>query len=394
MFGFFCVLKNDFSFCISLLFFLLHLLNTVSLFYTLFWSIEKRCSYWKWSKNCILFSVSVFLVSKTCCVRKNPFYFSTILICCLNSSLSLHLKPLKIQPKYLHVLFLFRPFFCFTCFLSTFFLIFNHHCFLCSLFPFILLFIPFCFSLLFLFFLYFSISCFLVLFFLHRRFCVSSFCLTSLCFSLFCSWSLFSFHTSSLPCSSSSPYLFLTQKIQKFLWSIFLDEILSLFLNSPFFGVSSLVFSPLRRPHSLFVQCFTHNERFLTLLFLIFFYQFLFGPLKKIVVLFLDKSFKNYHWYSFDHFWNSCFSWVSSIFAFEFAFSCMIFKNILLFFFVFNLFFGKYLVSFVVVPLFLSKKKSHRKKKKHNSLYSSLVFLLTLFSLSFVSYLHVHSPCC
>ena len=73
---FFCVLKNDFSFCISLLF-LLHLLNTVSLFY-LKYQKKNVVLAGKWSKNCRLFSVSVLLVSKTCCVRKNPFYFCTI----------------------------------------------------------------------------------------------------------------------------------------------------------------------------------------------------------------------------------------------------------------------------------------------------------------------------
>ena len=94
--------------------------------------------------------------------------------------------------------------------------------------------------------------------------------------------------------------------------------------------------------------------------------------------MFLDKNFKKYHWYSFYHFTNSCFSWVSSIFAFEFVFSCMIFKNILLFFFVFTFFFEEYLGSFVLILLFLFKKIL---KKKSDSLNFSLVFLLTLFSL-------------
>ena len=142
-----------------------------------------------------------------------------------------------------------------------------------------------------------------------------------------------------------------------------------------------LFFSSLSRPHSLFVPCCTDNKRFLTLLFLIFFYQPSFWVSKKqIVVLLLDKSFKKYHWYSFYHlkiFF--CFSWLSSIFAFEFVFSRMIFKNILLFFFVFTFFFERYLGSFVLISLFLFKKKITFKKS--DSLNFSLVFLLTLFSL-------------
>ena len=122
MFGFFCVLKNDSSFCISL-FFLLHLLNSVSLFYSPFLTYQKKKNVvvaGKW-ENCLLFSVSVLLVSKTfLCAKKSVFYFSSIFELLLLILLSLHFKPQKNSAKNSSFLFLFRPFFCFTWFLSTF----------------------------------------------------------------------------------------------------------------------------------------------------------------------------------------------------------------------------------------------------------------------------------
>ena len=248
--------------------------------FTFFWSIKKkRCSCWKMEQKLYLvFCFCSLGFQNMLCPKKIRFIFPLFLICCINSSLSLHLKPLKIMPKNLHFLFLFRPFFCFACFLSTFFLIFYHLCFLCSLFPFILLFIPFCFSLLLLFFLYFSISCFLVLFFSIAVFVYLHFVCTSLFFSLslsfvldlFCILLLYLFFHHLRICYFG-PEIF-----KNFCGQFFLMKFCLCFLNSPFFGVSSLVFSPLRRPHSLFVQCFTDNERFLTLLLLLFFYQFSF----------------------------------------------------------------------------------------------------------------------
>ena len=100
----------------------------------------------------------------------------------------------------------------------------------------------------------------LFFFFSIAVFCVSSFCLTSLFFSLFCSWSHFSFHTSSLPCFSSSPYLFFLPKIFKnFCGQFFLMKFCLCFLTPPFFGVSYLLFFlSLSRPHSLFVPWFTN----------------------------------------------------------------------------------------------------------------------------------------
>ena len=144
----------------------------------------------------------------------------------------------KTQTKHLHFLFLFRPFFCFT---------FSSNIFPFSFitFSFIILFISFWCSLLFLFslfsilslLLHFRVSAFFSVshvswsFFLHRRFCESSFCFTSFFFSLFCSWSHFSFHTSSLPFFPHLRIFFCWKKIQKYLWSIFLHEIMSLFFE-------------------------------------------------------------------------------------------------------------------------------------------------------------------
>ena len=174
---------------------------------------------------------------------------------------------------------------------------------------------------------------------------------------------------------------FCPKKIQKFLWSIFLHEIMSLFFEPSLLQCFiSCFFSSMSRPHSLFVPCFTDYQRLLTVLFLIFFYQPSFWVSKKFSFCFWTKVSKKYHWYSFYHFKNYCFSWVSSCFAFEFVFSCMIFKNILLFFFVFTFFFEKYLGSFALILIFLVKKNH---LKKSDSLNFSLVFLLTLFSLLF-----------
>ena len=160
------------------------------------------------------------------------------------------------------------------------------------------------------------------LFFLQRRFCVSSFGLTHFS-SLFWSWSL-CFHTSSSPF-----FLFLhlrlcffLQKNQKFLWSILPDEMSFFFfffepsllrcLVSCFFLLASSVV-----PYLFHV--FTDFERFLTLLFLIFFFiNLLFGSLRKIVVLFWTKIQKIslillkkmiFCWT------NPCFSWFWPIFA-------------------------------------------------------------------------------
>ena len=53
---------------------------TLFLFFTLFFSKyrKNRCSCWKMEQKLYLVFCFCFLGSKTCCVRKNPFYFSTI----------------------------------------------------------------------------------------------------------------------------------------------------------------------------------------------------------------------------------------------------------------------------------------------------------------------------
>ena len=128
--------------------------------------------------------------------------------------------------------------------------------------------------------------------FLQRRFGVSSFCFNSFFFSLFWSWSL-CFHTSSLLVFFFISVSVFSSKKSKFSvvnfykWNC-------LFLNPPFFGVWSLVFSSLRRPLSLI--CFM----FLLILSVSWHYcswfsfiNLLFGSLRKIVVLFWTKNSKN-----------------------------------------------------------------------------------------------------
>ena len=223
---------------------------------------------------CFLFLFSWF--QKHVVSEKNRSIFPLFLICCLNSSLS-SLKTTENSAKksscFVSVpsLFLFHlfSFNIFPYFLSSLFSLFTF-----SFHPFVhpfLLFSPFSFLSLFLH-LMFPCS-----FFLHRRFCVSSFCLTSLFFSLsFVLDLIFLFTLLLYHVLLHLRICFWPKKFKNFCGQFFLMKFCLCFLNSPFFGVSSLVFSPLRRPHSLFVQCFTHNERFLTLLILIFFYQFSF----------------------------------------------------------------------------------------------------------------------
>ena len=248
MLGFFCVLKNDFSFCTSLLFFSSSFEHCFSFLLSFFLKYQKkeRCSCWKMEqKLSFVFCFCSLGFKNMLRPTKIRFIFHYFWIVCINSSLSLHLKPLKKSAKNLHF-FVSVPYLLRVCFQH--FPCFFHHCFLCPLFPFIFLFIPFCFSLLFSslispFFLYFSISVFLFLFFspsyvslffffLHRRFCVSSFCLSSLFFSLsFVLELIILFILLLYPIFSSSPYCFCPKKNQKFLLSIFLDEILSLFFE-------------------------------------------------------------------------------------------------------------------------------------------------------------------
>ena len=94
---------------------------------------------------------------------------------------------------------------------------------------------------------------------------------------------------------SSSPSLFFLLKknsvVNFYRWNC-------LFLNHPFFGVWSLVFSSLRRPLSLICSMFLlilsvswHYCSWFS------FINLLFGSLRKIVVLFWTKNSKKYHWF-------------------------------------------------------------------------------------------------
>ena len=169
---------------------------------------------------------------------KNPFYFSTIFEISFRILFSLHEKP---QKKFSHkafiFLFLFSPFFVSLC-------SFQH--FLSSLFSWFTFYISFWFSPLFSslfspFFLYFSISVFLLLFFsvshvslsffLHRGCCVSSFYFNSFFFSPFDLDLIFLFILLLYLFFIISASFFCPKKIQKFLWSIFLHEIMSLFFE-------------------------------------------------------------------------------------------------------------------------------------------------------------------
>ena len=236
---FFCDLKNDFSFCIYLFFFASSFEHCFSFLLSFFFEVSKKKRTLFLLENgaktvfCFLFLFSWF--QKHVVSEKIRFIFPLFLICCINSSLS-SLKPQKIQPKNLHFLFLLRPFFCFTCFLSTFsmFLSSLFSLFTFSFHPFVhpfLLFSPFS-SLSFLdsfffspshvsLFFFFSIAVFVYLLFVWPHFSSLSFVL-----DLIFLFTLLLHHV-----LLHLRICFFAQNIQKFLWSIFLDEILSLFFE-------------------------------------------------------------------------------------------------------------------------------------------------------------------
>ena len=308
MFCFSVSWKNGFSFLCNSPFLILRFKSvSLCLLSFFFWCIqEKNVFGWKWWKNSLLYSVSdllFFFWKDIVCAQKSVVFsiiFETVWIL-----FSLHFKAQKNRQKNLHFLFLFSPFLFHFFSFNIFPIFFFHHCCLCSLFPFIFLFISTCSSLLYLFSL-FSLPSFLLYlsvslshplylmfpYFFHRRFCVSFFGLTHFFFSLLILISLFSYFFFTFLFVSSSPSLFFLQKNQKFLWSIFTDEIV-LFLNPPFFGVWSLVFPSLRRPLSLICSMFLlilsvswHYCSWFS------FINLLFGSLRKIVVLFWTKIFK------------------------------------------------------------------------------------------------------
>ena len=267
---FFCVLKNGFSFFITRLFLIL-LFNSVALFFSLLMYPKIRMCFLWWNVGKLSF-VFCFcsLGLKNIFEGQNPFYFSTIFEISFKILFSLYFKPQKIQPKSLHFLFLFSPFFV-SLFLSTFFpssfitfffVYFFLSSFCSSLFDFLSFFFNL-FSIL-SFFLHLSASLslfFLYLMFPHLFFFIADFVNLLLFYFIvlfsFCSWSHFSFHT-TLPFFSSSPYLFFCPKKIKNLcvnfsrWTYFF-----VFWTLPSSVFHLLFFSSLRRPHSLFVPYFT-----------------------------------------------------------------------------------------------------------------------------------------
>ena len=236
-----------------------------------------------------------------------------------------------------------------------------------------------CFS--FFFFLYLI---FPYLFFLHRRFCESSFCFTSFLFSLsFVLDLIFLFILLLYLFFEHLRIFFLPEKNSKIsvVNLIFLHEIMSLFFEPSLLRCFISCFFP---PWVVLIPCLFHVVLIISASWHYFswfsFINLLFGSLKnKLSFCCWTKVSKNIIDTLFIIKKKICFSWLSSIFAFEFVFSRMIFKNILLFFFVFTFFFEGYLGSFVLISLFLFKKKITFKKS--DSLNFSLVFLLTLFSL-------------
>ena len=256
---FFCVLKKWFLVFITRLF-LIFFFNSVSLF-SLFWCIQKKeCVFCRemWEKHSFVFCFCS-LGLKTFCVQKNPFYFSTIFEISFKILFSLHEKPQKNSDK--------KPsFFVFVQSLLLFYFFSQH--FLSSLFSWFTFYISFWFFLLFLFSLFFILSLFLhlrvspYLFFLYLMFpyfCSSSpllwiFFLFYLIFllSLLCLISFFFsyFFTFFFIISVS---FFARKKFKNFCGQFFYMKSCLCFLNPPFFGVSSLVFSLLAS--SSFLVC-------------------------------------------------------------------------------------------------------------------------------------------
>ena len=122
------------------------------------------------------------------------------------------------------------------------------------------------------------------------------------------------------------------------------------------------------------------------------FINLLFGTLKQIVVLFLDKSFKTYHKFSFYHFGKNHVFLEFHHFVLFYFFMHDLQKHVL-FFLCFQSLFWKISCFFCRSPFVSVQKKNTSKKKV-----TLFIFLFFTFSssfiLSFVSYLHVYFPCC
>ena len=210
------------------------------------------------------------------------------------------------------VLFLFHFFFQhFSLLLSSLFSLFTFsfhlfvHLFLIFS-PFFSIFSPFFLSFsisVLLFHFFFSISCFLIFFSSSPILWIFS-CFTSLFSSPFVLDLIFLFILLYL----FFPHLrtcFFARKKSKICVSIFLDEHISLFFEPSLLPCFISCFFP---PCVVLIPCLFHILLIISASWYYFSWfssvNLLLGLLEKIVVLFLDKSFKKYHWFSFCHyFW-------------------------------------------------------------------------------------------
>ena len=216
VFGFFCLEKWFLILYISPLFFCFIFWTLFLFFHTSFLKYKKRCSCWKMEQKLSFVFCFCFLGFKNMLCPKKSVLFSTIFDLLFEFFSLSSLKTTENTAKKS------------SCFVSVPSL-FLFHLFSFNIFPYFLsslfsLFSPFSFLSLFLHLMFpcsfFSPSPFLCIFIL--------FDLTFLLSLLF----LISFAYFFFTFFSSSPYmLFWTENIQKFLWSILLDEILSLFFE-------------------------------------------------------------------------------------------------------------------------------------------------------------------
>ena len=255
------------------------------------------CSLGFWKRRCVREKIRCFSI-----------IFETVWIL-----FSLHFKAQKTDKKPFIFLFCSAPFLFHFFFFQHFSLfLHSHHCCLCSLFPFIFSFIFFCFSLLFLFSLFsilslclshcFSFShlctsCFLISFFsiavlVYPLLVLTHFSISPFVLDLFVFILLHLFFSAS-PCL----FFFDSKKTKISVVNFSRWNCVFFFLNPPFFGVWSLVFSSLRRPYPLFVSCFYWFWAFLDITVLDFLLSNFFLGLFEKLSLFLDTTFKKYHWF-------------------------------------------------------------------------------------------------
>ena len=334
-------------------------------FFLMYPRIKKVVFWWKWWKLSFVFCFcSLVFLKKTMCARANPLYFPLFLKLLESFSLftSKHRKTDKKKPSFFvfvqspfWLIFSFNIFPFFFSFITVVFVHFFLSSFCSSLFAFLSFFLSlFSPS----FFLYLSvslppfssISCFLV-FFSIAVLCIF-FWIDSFYFSLLFLISFFFFSLFFLRFRILS---FMSNQIQKIL--LFFEE--DCFLNNPFFCVLSRVF-----PHCVvLIPCLFHVfwifERFLKLLFSIFFLSIFVSGLFEKLSLFLDTTFKKYHWFLLEKLLleKTLVFVILTFFGFDLFSSCMIFN-----FSFFLSFSCKYFLSFVLISLFLFKKKTSKNK--------------------------------